>query len=199
MGNQGMTNWKFSMFFVIALTLVVGLFADTALAGNGDGEIDLEVGSTDTTTDDFAIVLPDDAELVKAVPAVDGPPARPAIPQVLKAGTAGLGLRFTYTADDPEDGPINMNGGKVRIAVDAAWEIKIDNIRSVTDGADADFLYLVGARLTDDVGFAIATPTEANEAGVPTMIRGPALKAARGDRRITLTVNGDGFRDEPSR
>ena len=33
MGNQGMTNWKFSMFFVIALTLVAGLFADTALAG----------------------------------------------------------------------------------------------------------------------------------------------------------------------
>ena len=37
MGNQGMTNWKFSMFFVIALTLVAGLFADTALAGRGDG------------------------------------------------------------------------------------------------------------------------------------------------------------------
>ena len=37
MGNQGMTNWKFSMFFVIALTLVAGLFADTAIAGRGDG------------------------------------------------------------------------------------------------------------------------------------------------------------------
>ena len=33
MGNQGMTNWKFSLFLVIALTLVAGLFADTALAG----------------------------------------------------------------------------------------------------------------------------------------------------------------------
>ena len=30
MGNQGMTNWKFSLFLVIALTLVAGLFADTA-------------------------------------------------------------------------------------------------------------------------------------------------------------------------
>ena len=37
MGNRGMTNWKFSLFLVIALTLVAGLFADTALAGNGDG------------------------------------------------------------------------------------------------------------------------------------------------------------------
>ena len=45
MGNQGMTNWKFSVFLVIALTLVAGLFADTALAGNGDGEIDLTLGT----------------------------------------------------------------------------------------------------------------------------------------------------------
>ena len=45
MGNQGMTNWKFSMFFVIALTLVAGLFADTALAGNGDGKMVLGYGT----------------------------------------------------------------------------------------------------------------------------------------------------------
>ena len=45
MGNQGMTNWKFSMFFVIALTLVAGLFADTALAGNGDGTMVLTFGT----------------------------------------------------------------------------------------------------------------------------------------------------------
>ena len=45
MGNQGMTNWKFSMFFVIALTLVAGLFADTAIAGNGDGKMVLGYGT----------------------------------------------------------------------------------------------------------------------------------------------------------
>ena len=44
MGNQGMTNWKFSMFIVIALTLVAGLFADTAIAGRGDGAITFELG-----------------------------------------------------------------------------------------------------------------------------------------------------------
>ena len=43
MGNQGMTNWKFSVFFVIALTLVAGLFADTALAGTGDGKMALTI------------------------------------------------------------------------------------------------------------------------------------------------------------
>ena len=37
MGNQGMTNWKFSAFFAIALMLMVGLFTNAAIAGNGDG------------------------------------------------------------------------------------------------------------------------------------------------------------------
>ena len=27
MGNQGMTNWKFSAFFAIALMLIAGLFS----------------------------------------------------------------------------------------------------------------------------------------------------------------------------
>ena len=192
MGNQGMTNWKFSVFFVIALALVAGLFADTALARNGDGTIDLVVGSTGDTDGSFNAVFPEGAQLV---PASTGDPLaappKPAIPQVLKANSAGLGLMFTYTADDPEDGPINMNGGKVRIIVDATWKVKVDNIRSVSEISDTtEYLYLVGARLTDDENFAIATPASA---GVATMIRGPALKAARGDRRITLSVNGDGF------
>ena len=39
MGNQGMTNWKFSVFFVIALTLVAGLLQTPQFAGNGDGRM----------------------------------------------------------------------------------------------------------------------------------------------------------------
>ena len=39
MGNRGMTNWKLGAFFVIALTLMAGLFSSTALAGDGDGTI----------------------------------------------------------------------------------------------------------------------------------------------------------------
>ena len=41
MGNQGMTNWKFSAFFAIALMLMAGLFTNTAMAGNGDGTIEV--------------------------------------------------------------------------------------------------------------------------------------------------------------
>ena len=37
MGNQGMTNWKFSTFLAIALMLVAGLFSTTAMAADGDG------------------------------------------------------------------------------------------------------------------------------------------------------------------
>ena len=79
-----------------------------------------------------------------------------------------------------------MNGGKVRLDIDAAWKVKIDNIRSVTDGEDR-LLYTVGARLTDDESAVEIVA----EAPAPSMIRGPAPKSARGDRRITLTVNGD--------
>ena len=34
MGNQGMTNWKFSAFFAIALMLIAGLFSTTAMAAD---------------------------------------------------------------------------------------------------------------------------------------------------------------------
>ena len=47
-----------------------------------------------------------------------------------------------------EDGPINMNGGKVRLAIPSGWKIGIDNIASITDGGIG--LYLTSARLTDD-------------------------------------------------
>ena len=39
MGNQGMTNWKFSAFFAIALMLIAGMFSTTAMAADGDGRI----------------------------------------------------------------------------------------------------------------------------------------------------------------
>ena len=43
MGNQGMTNWKFSAFFAIALILVAGMFASTAIAADGDGVVTVSV------------------------------------------------------------------------------------------------------------------------------------------------------------
>ena len=130
MGNQGMKNWKFSVFFVIALTLVAGLFADTAIAGSGDGKMVLAIqNGVNLLTD----------------------------PQILKAGSKGtsddntLNLQFTYTADDPDttdldQSRINMNGGKVMLKVPADWAVKTDQV-SVSETAPTDTtLYLRGCK-----------------------------------------------------
>ena len=46
MGNQGMTNWKFSAFLTIALMLVAGLFSSTAMAAANDGHGTITVAVT---------------------------------------------------------------------------------------------------------------------------------------------------------
>ena len=49
MGNQGMTNWKFSgVLRHRALMLAAGLFTNAAIAARGDGTVTL---STDGTHD----------------------------------------------------------------------------------------------------------------------------------------------------
>ena len=54
---------------------------------------------------------------------------------------------FTYTAEDEEGNPINMNGGRVRLDVPAAWKVKDTQItvRMVKRKAT---LFLTSARLT---------------------------------------------------
>ena len=47
MGNQGMTNWKFSAFLAIALMLIAGLFTNAAMAADGDGAV---TGTATATT-----------------------------------------------------------------------------------------------------------------------------------------------------
>ena len=49
MGNQGMTNWKFSAFLAVALMLVAGLFTSTAMAGDGDGTITVTAPTATTS------------------------------------------------------------------------------------------------------------------------------------------------------
>ena len=161
MGNQGMTNWKFSMFFVIALTLVAGLFADTAIAGSGDGR--MTVAITDATN------------------IVD-------TPRVLVAGSTAT-LTFTYTAtvdnntaatdDLSDDDPINMNGGRVRLNIPADWKFGVDKITSITDGSGENInLYLSDARLR---GGDQTNPTNT--------IKGPINKNARDRRRVYLSYD----------
>ena len=49
MGNQGMTNWKFSAFFAIALMLIAGMFSSTAMAVANDGHGTITVTASDDT------------------------------------------------------------------------------------------------------------------------------------------------------
>ena len=53
MGNQGMTNWKFSAFLAIALMLIAGLFSSTAMAASaandGQGTITVTATGSDLT------------------------------------------------------------------------------------------------------------------------------------------------------
>ena len=56
MGNQGMTNWKFSAFLAIALMLVAGLFTSTAMAASAnDGHGTITVTAADDTDVDGTV------------------------------------------------------------------------------------------------------------------------------------------------
>ena len=79
---------------------------------------------------------------------------------MLKAGSAGFTLTFTYTAVDEEGTPINMNGGKVRVDIPDPddWAVTIAKITSITDGGER--LYLRTARL-------IENPVTLDEVGDP--------------------------------
>ena len=112
-----MTNWKFSVFFVIALTLVAGLFADTALAGNGDGKMELTIGGVTPRRVILRPSLPDGAELIEANLAVNCGPTR----STHSTGPESRYLQVSLWTFTPTQQltkmvtPINMNGGKVRI------------------------------------------------------------------------------------
>ena len=176
MGNQGMTNWKFSMFLVIALTLVAGLFADTALAAKGAGKMTVAVTSDGANDADRLADLTNDPD------------------DVWKAG-GKVDAVFTFTADDPTTGPIYMNGAMVKLKIPGDWKFGLDSIMSIKDG-ETDQLYLKGARLTEDAALASykADNSVVDLAVYNTIsrIRGPALKAHRDKRRIDLEINGDG-------
>ena len=185
MGNQGMKNWKFSVFFVIALTLVVGLFADTATAASGKGKMALTL-----TKNGVELASNDGVTLIPAVAANnDATPPTPARRAVLIGGSDGKGengvrMVFTYTVDND----VNMNGGWIRLDLPDGWSANLDTddatakpasyIDSISDGGTN--LYMRGARLTDPTNTTILRP--ANNAGM----RGPAAKANRGLRRVDL-------------
>ena len=117
MGNQGMTNWKFTAFLTIALMLVAGMFSSTAMAAANDGQ----------GTISLAVTVGDNFQA-----------AADPLPQILLAGEEGYTLTFTYTVGDDAGplGAIDMNGGMVEIAIPGeGWKVPKANV-TVTDGGD---------------------------------------------------------------
>ena len=143
MGNQGMTNWKFTAFLAIALMLVAGLFTNAAIAGNGDGAVGLVVSESVTNY------------------GPDNP---------IPAASTNSTLVYTYTASQVVAGTptaIDMSGGAVRLTIPTGWTVP-KNMVTVTDGGTN--LYLAGAAIAgedDDAvtGVITSTPLAAAEPG----------------------------------
>ena len=158
MGNQGMTNWKFRHVSCYRVNPRCGAVRRHRARRERRWKNDF---SSNTSYK----------------PVVD-------TPQVLVAGDTAI-LEFTYMAFDDndtpgfpaDDTPINMNGGRVRLNIEANWKFGVGAITSIMD--DKTPLYLAGARLR-----------EGQEPPV-TGIRGPIPKDSRNQRRIHLTLDGD--------
>ena len=117
MGNQGMTNWKFSAFFAIVLMLVAGAFS-AAIAADGDGKI--------------VVTAPTDANQPLTAGAVLTTP-------VTLTYTAFNDLNDDGTVDTGE-AAINMNGGAVKIMIPSGWKVPFASL-TVSDGTDSLFFH----------------------------------------------------------
>ena len=100
MGNQGMTNWKFSAFLAIALILIAGLFSNTAMAAANDGQGSITLTRAQGAASGFF----DDRDTDN---------------QILFANEAGYTLTFMYTVSGTA--AIDMNGGLVQIKIPSGW------------------------------------------------------------------------------
>ena len=123
MGNQGMTNWKFTAFLAIALMLVAGMVS-TAIASDGAGTVYVAWDDDGTPGTDKT-----DAQSVTA--ATD----RPDDETPLASGSAENEVRFDYTVTVPSGGTaINMQDGAFRIEVPNGFTVN-KGIITVTDGS----------------------------------------------------------------
>ena len=101
MGNQGMTNWKFSAFFAIALILFAGLFSSTAMAAANDGHGTITVRSS--LLSQMAMLLMVDDRIFSSQA---NPLFKPAILFANRGAVIRVGI-YVHSADRP----VNMQGG----------------------------------------------------------------------------------------
>ena len=126
MGNQGMTNWKFTAFLAIALILAAGLFTSTVIAADGDGTVAVgwavdgtlgtdktEPQSTPSTADGSTLPLP--------------------------SGSTENELVFRYSLTDDDE--INMSGGSFYLRIPSGWKVSKKLITITDDAGTSEVLY----------------------------------------------------------
>ena len=126
MGNRGT---QLSVFFVISLMLIAGLFSNTAMAADGDGEITAQWATHTVITA---------ADTDGTPPAAADGFTVTTTGTSLAAGSKLNALQFTYTeftdvtdegvttdteGADGNDTPIDMAGGRIRISIPAGWTV----------------------------------------------------------------------------
>ena len=180
MGNQGMTNWKFTAFLTITLMLVAGMFSNAAMASDGQGTM---VITTITPGGDAAAGNATQIEAGTAA-APDATPPTPAIPAILSANGNGLSLVFTYSVAVPAGGSaINMDGGLVEIAIPSGWTVPHASV-TADDGAA---LIATDAEGDDALKRIVLTKSGDNATAVGIKLTGDEWSVAAGET-ATLTI-----------
>ena len=157
MGNRGI---QLSVFFVIGLMLIAGLFANAAIAAKNDAKGEVEVEWVDGGA--AATSLPPFAEATGTPVTADDSPTGDS--SHLNAASKWNMLQFTYTAwnddndddqvDAGDDTAINMAGGRVRITFPGGWKVSKKSVRveeSYDDNGTAAYRLLYGTNAAGDV------------------------------------------------
>ena len=146
MGNQGMTNWKFTAFFAISLMLTAGLFTNAAIAGNGDGKVICKLESNRSAGLIMKLVTPSSGLLPTLLPINDGTNGRGAVDVAIirdKLHFLPAALRIRWNLSTTQTAA-DMRNGAVRITTpDGVDGWKIDKkLIKVSEGADGS-LYCI--------------------------------------------------------
>ena len=142
MGNRGI---QLSVFFVISLMLIAGLFSNAAMAAKNDAKGEVAVEWVDGGT--AATALPTFAATGGTPVTADATPTGTDNSHLNAASRWNL-LQFTYTAwndadgdgtfDTGDDTAINMAGGRVRITFPGGWSISAKSVRVEESYLDDD-------------------------------------------------------------
>ena len=171
MGNQGMTNWKFSTFLAITLMLVAGLFSSTAMASDGHGTITVAPADDGDITGDPGFYRASAADVIP----------------IVYANQAGYELVFTYTATT------NMHGGSIKIIIPNEWTVPAADVRATDTGNTQAALFPVDSTATGataDNDLIVVTKSGDNATAVTIPLSGNKWRnAGTTAAELTITFN----------